>query len=564
MTDHGATAALRAAIYARVSTAEQVDGTSLGTQCERCSGYVAAQGWTLAGEYIDAGVSGADESRPELDRLAVAVRRGELDVVIVAKLDRLGRTMRGLTALLAGWDERGVRLVSVAESFDSASPSGRLMRNMLGAFAEFERERIAERTMDGIEAVAASGGWPGGPPPFGWRLERRDGRTELALDDREAAVLRRAVDLVVRERLSTWQAVRALNAESLHPRSRPRDAGHWTHRSLRQMLRNSDHWTGTWTYRRRGPRRQKSFLGPPLVVAIPPLLDDADLQLLRQRLAETSTPAPRQDLAPQYLLSGRITSPHGAPMHGIRRRDRDSRVYCCSTAPGTADGPHCDCRRVNTEVVESMMWADLRALVTDPERLRRMAEDALGRADQADGSSTENTRTLARKVTEAEQAMARLVVEYASAGMDASVVQHATAAMREQLDELRRRHARAVEWQAANRQIRDRTERVWELANQAAATMDASDPATRRRLVDLLDVRVQVTGWHVCESCAGKGKLRDPRPPGERRHGNTGLNCPSCHGHKWVPEVTVSGVLPVPSEPSQPDVPVPFRICRAG
>src|SRR4051812_25524765 len=275
--------------------------------------------------------------------------------------------------------------------------------------------------------------------------------------------------------------------------------------------------------------------------------------------------APRQDLAPQYLLSGRITSPHGAPMHGIRRRDRDSRVYCCSTAPGTADGPHCDCRRVNTEVVESMMWANLRALVTDPVRLRQMAEDALGRADQADGSSTENTRTLARKVAETEQAMARLVVEYASAGMDASVVQHATAAMREQLDELRRRHARAVEWQAANRAIRDRTERVWELAARAAATLDASDPETRRRLVDLLDVRVQVTGWSACDTCSGKGKLHDPRPPGERRHGNTGLNCPACHGHKWVPAVTVSGVLPVPSEPSQTAVPVPFRVVgRAG
>ena len=92
-----------------------------------------------------------------------------------------------------------------------------------------------------------------------------------------------------------------------------------------------------------------------------------------------------------------------------------------------------------------MMWANLRALVTDPERLRQMAEDALGRADQAEGSSTETARTLARKVAESEQAMARLVVEYASAGMDATVVQHATAAMRGQLDELRRRHARALD-----------------------------------------------------------------------------------------------------------------------
>ena len=560
MNDLDAARPLRAAIYGRVSTAEQVEGTSLATQRERCNAYVNAQGWRFAGEYIDAGVSGAKESRPELDRLTAAVRRGELDVVLVAKLDRLGRTMRGLTALLADWDDRGVRLVSVAESFDSASPSGRLMRNMLGAFAEFERERIAERTMDGIEAVVTAGRWPGGPPPFGWRLERHDDQTELLLDDREAAVLRRAVDLVVRERQSTWQAARTLNAEGLHPRPHPRNLGRWTHRALRQMLRESNHWTGTWTYRRRGPSRQKKFLGPPVTVHIPPLLDDTDFELLKHRLAQTSTPPPRKDMAPQYLLSGRITSPHGAPMHGIRRRDRDSRVYCCATGPGTGDAPHCECKRINTDVVETMMWANLRDVVTDPERLRQMAEDALGRADQAEGSTTESARTLARKVAELEQAMARLVVEYASAGMDATVVQHATAAIRAELDELRQRHARVLSWEAANRDMRDRTERVWDLAAQAAAALDASDPATRRRVVDLLDVRVQVTGWDVCETCAGKGKVRDPRPQGERRHGNTGLNCPACHGHRWTPAVTVSGVIPVPSVQSQPDVTVPFRV----
>ena len=150
--------------------------------------------------------------------------------------------------------------------------------------------------------------------------------------------------------------------------------------------------------------------------------------------------------------------------------------------------------------------------------------------------------------------------EYASAGMDATVVQHATAVIRGQLDELRRRHARALTWEAANRDMRDRTERVWQLAAQAARALDAPDPATRRRLVDLLDVRVQVTDWDVCSTCEGKGKLRDPRPQGERRHGNTGLNCPTCHGHKWVPAVTVSGVIPVPSAQSHPEIGVPFRV----
>ena len=118
----------RAAVYARVSTEQQIDGTSLDAQVERCQARVVAEGWTLAGTFVDAGVSGAKASRPELDRLMNMVRHKEIDAIVVTRLDRFGRSQRHLSATLGELDDHGVRLVSLAESFDSGTPAGRMMR----------------------------------------------------------------------------------------------------------------------------------------------------------------------------------------------------------------------------------------------------------------------------------------------------------------------------------------------------------------------------------------------------------------------------------------------------
>ncbi|MDP9397688.1 MAG: recombinase family protein [Actinomycetota bacterium] len=121
----------RAAVYTRVSSEEQASGgTSLETQAERCRAYCTARGWTVVDTYVDAGVSGAKASRPALDRLMADVRAGQVDAVVIAKLDRLGRSLRHLAPTLGEMDDRGVALVSVAETFDSGSASGRLLRGI--------------------------------------------------------------------------------------------------------------------------------------------------------------------------------------------------------------------------------------------------------------------------------------------------------------------------------------------------------------------------------------------------------------------------------------------------
>jgi len=120
--------------------------------------------------------------RPALDRLLAACRRQEIDAVLVAKLDRFGRSNRHLAAALGELDDLGIAFVSVAESLDSSTPSGRFLRTLLCGAAEFERDMIMERTTAGLRARARAGEWPGGPPPFGYTLgAAASGRRRLAL-----------------------------------------------------------------------------------------------------------------------------------------------------------------------------------------------------------------------------------------------------------------------------------------------------------------------------------------------------------------------------------------------
>ena len=121
----------RAAIYGRVSTGEQ----SVNNQLFELRHYVGERGWQLS-EYVDEGVSGAKERRPELDRLIAAARRRQVDVVIVWSLDRLGRNVKHLVSLLDDFQALGIAFISIKEGLDWTTPSGRLQAQMLSMIAE--------------------------------------------------------------------------------------------------------------------------------------------------------------------------------------------------------------------------------------------------------------------------------------------------------------------------------------------------------------------------------------------------------------------------------------------
>jgi DNA invertase Pin-like site-specific DNA recombinase len=150
---------VRVAIYARVSTAEQ----SLDAQLRDLREYAARRGWPESSEYLDHGVSGAKDSRPGWNACWDALQKRKHDVLLVAALDRLGRSLPHLVKVIGTLCELGVTLVSLRENIDLGTAQGRMMAGLFGVLAEYERELIRERTKAGMRAAKARGSRIGPP-----------------------------------------------------------------------------------------------------------------------------------------------------------------------------------------------------------------------------------------------------------------------------------------------------------------------------------------------------------------------------------------------------------------
>jgi DNA invertase Pin-like site-specific DNA recombinase len=160
-----------AAVYARTSTTDQAPANQLIA----CTDYCARRGWNVQLEYVDQ-VSGIAKDRPAFERLIRDARRGRFDVLVVWRLDRLGRSTRAVIELLDELTTIGVDFASVDDSIDLSTPAGKCMATMISAFAELERTMIADRVRAGIERRRREGKTIGRPA-------RTDAREQLAAVD---------------------------------------------------------------------------------------------------------------------------------------------------------------------------------------------------------------------------------------------------------------------------------------------------------------------------------------------------------------------------------------------
>lgn len=139
---------LKAALYARVSTGEQHPEKQMA-ELQRFAEY---RNYEVVGQYTDT-ISGTKDSRPQLDELMKAVFRGEVEAVIVWKLDRFGRSVKHLVSLMEQLEARKVAFISTTQGFDTTKPEGKLLFHIFGAIAQFERDLISERTKLGIRGT---------------------------------------------------------------------------------------------------------------------------------------------------------------------------------------------------------------------------------------------------------------------------------------------------------------------------------------------------------------------------------------------------------------------------
>jgi DNA invertase Pin-like site-specific DNA recombinase len=172
-SQEGPAAIVRVALYARVSTLNNQDPEM---QLAELREYAGRRGWQVVEEFTDRGVSGCRESRPALNRLMSDACRRRFDAVLVWKIDRFGRSLKHLVNALAELAALGIAFISLRDNIDLSTPSGRLMFQIIGAMAEFERALIQERVRAGLRNARAKG--------------RRLGRPRVIVDASRIASLR--------------------------------------------------------------------------------------------------------------------------------------------------------------------------------------------------------------------------------------------------------------------------------------------------------------------------------------------------------------------------------------
>lgn len=222
----------QAALYARVSKEEQVTkGMSLADQEKRLRGFCISRDWPVIELYRDDGESGKTLDRPALQQLKDDAEARRFDAVCVLKLDRLTRSVRDLGNLLDFFGKHGIALISLNESFDATTAAGKLMMNLLGSVAQWEREAISERTISALRYRRNEGLVYSGQIPFGFVRVGTTKRLEPV--ERELAVVNRIYELRAEGR-TLRDIADVLNTD----RIKTKKGRKWAPEQIRYMLAN--------------------------------------------------------------------------------------------------------------------------------------------------------------------------------------------------------------------------------------------------------------------------------------------------------------------------------------
>jgi site-specific DNA recombinase len=205
---------------------QAVHGVSIATQTERLASYAQALDFGACETVVDAGESGANMRRPGIGKLLERIRRGEIARVVCVKLDRISRSAADLDQLVRLCVKHDVALVSLSEHVDTSTAAGRMFISLVGVFAQFERERIGERTSEALQHLRRSRK-AYAPTPYGWK---RVGDS-LVREDREQRALKR-MRAMRNGGVSLSAIARDLNARNIPPRR----ASAWDHSAVRSVL----------------------------------------------------------------------------------------------------------------------------------------------------------------------------------------------------------------------------------------------------------------------------------------------------------------------------------------
>ena len=416
---------LRIAFYLRVSTDEQVDAFGLDLQLQGLNdllehrakhhGWVHKKEW----EFVDAGLSGKDLNRPQFKALMECVKRKEVDLVAVWKIDRLSRNLTHLLHAFEEMQKYDVSFYSLKENVDFTGPIGKLTFQIFGALAEFERETIKMRTMEGKLASARQGNYTGAGVPYGYaKVKNTDKKgSKLVIVPEEAKWVEQIFYWFVLDRKSIEQIAKELNRLKVPKSQRKGEtvkAREWYATTVADMLRNTV-YTG---YRQ---VNYKDFKDSGIVVEnapqiVPKGLFDQVAEIMKE-LAKTN--GSWGGGKKEYLLSRKIINPlSGRSFIGYKRTKGGvgyrHKVFINEQGERF---PNID---IPGDVVERFVWNEILKAINDPKRFFKVYQKQVASGSRIDSLEREVQLVLKRSA-EAQKRLNNLIEDYCAGGINQDI-----------------------------------------------------------------------------------------------------------------------------------------------
>lgn len=299
---------MNAAIYARVSTDQQAEkGYSIDTQLEACRKYALELGAINIEEFVDDGYSGEFIDRPALTRLREKLTNKEFNAVIAYAPDRLARKTIHLLIISEEIAKAGAMRKFASVNFEATS-EGELMYKFQGIVAEYEKEKIKERTMRGKRGKAKKGLVISNAKPFGYTFD--SAKSTYVVNDSEAEIIRMIFGFIVNEKMGTARICKELTARGIPS---PRAKKPWSVSSIHRILTNTMYegiiYSMKYRYEKIGLTKKKRTLRPEeewIPIHVPAIIDEGTWQAAQRQLRENKDFAKR-NLKHDYLLNGLVT-----------------------------------------------------------------------------------------------------------------------------------------------------------------------------------------------------------------------------------------------------------------
>jgi len=400
---------MKVAFYGRVSTQEQVEGTSLESQLSEFRRWAGYHNHEVTGEYLDEGKSGTSaDGRDGLRQAMGDARAGCFEAVVVTKLDRFFRNLRVLLNYIDELHQGKVKFISIGENLDTSTLMGRFTLQILGVIAEWERERIIERTKSGRYARYQQHKWGPGQPLYGYTYNRDTGKLEIRED--EAVVVRRIFHLYVFGRLGFEQIARLLNSEGVKPRQH---AVRWHSAAIKDVIKHPGY---------KGEH--------PLGIDCPTIIDPPTWDMA-QRRRKDNLRLHRRKGSP-WLLQGLIKCTLCGHLLACKRF-HGRRVYSCyGRIRGTRvnDDSKCTLPNIDAEWLEGQISERIAEALSTPQNIQKAIDDTMAKLSARKSQLEAAIQPVEQKLEQVRGKLAKLAEDWVTKRLDREKV----SKLREELE----------------------------------------------------------------------------------------------------------------------------------